>query len=114
MHELSLVNELLEIINRYDETHHFERVNSLKLSFGRLSCIDPGALQFAFDVQSQGTKAQGATLSFDIHPIIIRCLTCDGEAIVERYPTSCPECRGETVLMTGGTESLKFLEMDVD
>lgn len=114
MHELSLVNELLEIIDDYGRTHRFEKVNALKLSFGRLSCIDPSALRFAFEVQSQDTKARGATLDFDILPIVIHCLACGKESTVERYPAACPACATETVLMTGGTESLQFLEMDVD
>ena len=114
MHELSLVNELLDIVNQYEQTYHFEKVKSLKLLFGRLSSIDPGALQFAFDVQSRGTKAQDATLIFDIRPVVIRCLTCNQESVIERYPAPCPECLSDTVILTGGTESLRFLEMDVD
>jgi len=33
---------------------------------------------------------------------------------VTSWTTTCPLCRGEEVLLTGGTEELKFLEMDVD
>ncbi len=114
MHELSLINGLLEIVLTYEGTHGFGHVNTLKLSFGRFSCIDPGALRFAFEVQSKGTKAEGAALEFDIRPVVLYCLNCEREMIVERYPVPCPECRGENVIMTGGTESLQLLEMDVD
>ncbi|MDQ5986757.1 MAG: Hydrogenase maturation factor HybF [Syntrophus sp. SKADARSKE-3] len=114
MHELSLINGLLEIVETYGQTQGFERVNSLKLAFGRLSCIDPGALRFAFEVQSKGTKAEGASLEFDIRPVVLYCLDCAREMIVERYPIPCSECRGENVLMTSGTETLQLIEMDVD
>lgn len=114
MHELSLINGLLEIVETYERTHGFEHVNTLKLSFGRLSCIDPGALQFAFEIQSKGTKAEGASLEFDIRPVVLYCFDCEREVVVERYPVPCPECRGENVIMTNGTETLQLLEMDVD
>lgn len=114
MHELSLVNGLLEIVESYEQTHGFGRVNALKLSFGRLSCIDPSALRFAFEVQSRGTKAEGAALELDIRPVVLYCLHCERETVADRYPLPCPTCRGENVIMTGGTESLQLIEMDVD
>ena len=63
MHELSLIRSLLDIVEDYAAKHRFHRVHSLKLSFGRLSCLDAQALKFAFDVQSAGTKAEGRSWS---------------------------------------------------
>jgi hydrogenase nickel incorporation protein HypA/HybF len=42
------------------------------------------------------------------------CLACNREIEVETWVTICPLCQGEEVLLTGGTEELKVLEMDVD
>ena len=116
MHELSLINALLDIVDLYDRKEGFARVNSLKLSFGRLSGIDPGALKFAFEIQSQGTKAAGADLEFDIRPVVVYCLRCERQHTLElyQYPESCPDCLGGSIVMTNGTESLQLLEMDVD
>ena len=114
MHELSLITELLDIVHTYEQIHRFKRVNTLRLAFGRRSCIDPGALQFAFDLQSQGTIAEGAALLFDVCPIILYCTTCDRKMTVEQYPSPCPQCRGEDVVMQGGGEPLQLVEMDVD
>jgi hydrogenase nickel incorporation protein HypA/HybF len=33
---------------------------------------------------------------------------------VETYSAICPKCGGEEVILTGGTEELRILEMDVD
>ena len=114
MHEFSLVSGLLDLVNTYEKLHRFERINVLKLSFGRLSCIDPGALRFVFEVQSKGTKAEGATLDFNILPIVIHCLACNRETPIEQYPSSCPQCLGEKVTLKSGTEPLQLREMDVD
>ena len=114
MHELSLINGLLEIVRTYETTHGYERVNALKLSFGRLSGIDAGALQFAFEIQSQGTKAEGAVLEFDILPSTVYCVSCSQDFVIETYDGVCPRCADAGVVLTGGTESLQLIEMDVD
>lgn len=114
MHELSLIESLLNIVNDYAQTDGFQRVNTLKLSFGRLSCLDRQCLEFAFSVQSVGTKAEGAILDFEILPARIHCLDCQQEMAVEEAWDHCPSCRSQEVILTGGTEELKLLEMDVD
>jgi len=114
MHELSLTQSLLDIVEDYARREGFSRVNVLKLSFGRLSCIDPGALEFAFDIQSRGTKAEGARLKFDIRPAVLYCTHCKQEILSEGFQPLCPLCGGGDVLLAGGTEELKLLEMDVD
>jgi hydrogenase nickel incorporation protein HypA/HybF len=114
MHEIALISGILEIVESYEKTEGFERVNTLKLSFGRLSCIDPETLRFVFKIQSTGTKAAGASLEFDILPIVVYCSSCDREAPIEQYPSPCPRCLGNSIVLRGGTESLQLLEMDVD
>jgi hydrogenase nickel incorporation protein HypA/HybF len=114
MHELSLITGLLDIVHTYEQMHRFKRVKILKLAFGRLSCIDSGALQFAFDFQSQGTIAEGAALLFDIHPITLYCSTCDRKMTVEQYPSPCPQCQGDNIAMHGGGEPLQLVGMEVD
>ena len=114
MHELSLTQSLIDIVEDYARREGFSRVNVLKLSFGRLACIDPGTLEFVFDIQSRGTKAEGARLEFDIRPAVLYCMSCKQESLSGSFQPFCPRCDSGDVLLTGGTEELKLLEMDVD
>jgi len=114
MHELSLTCSLLDIVEDYAGREGFTRVRSLKISFGRLSCIDPGAIEFAFSVQARGTKAEGAKLEFDIRPAVLYCFRCEREFSGEAFQPACTVCGSGDVLLTGGTEEMKLLEMDVD
>lgn len=114
MHELSLISSLLDIVEEHAVKHHFTKVNVLKLSFGRLSCIEPRALEFAFAVQSKGTRAEGATLEFDIHPAVISCLSCEEDFSIPSFPAVCPACGGSDCVLKGGSEELRLIEMDVD
>jgi hydrogenase nickel incorporation protein HypA/HybF len=74
MHELSLTRSILEIVETKAEDHGFSRVNSLALSFGHLSCVEPKVIEFAFAIQAKGTLAEGATLEFERCPVVIYCL----------------------------------------
>jgi len=114
MHELYLAQSILDIVQDYAAKQHFKKVNSISLSFGRMSCIEPKSLQFAFEVQSKDTLAEKALLEFKILPAVIHCLSCEKDLDVDAYSAVCPACWGEEVILTGGTEELQILEMDVD
>lgn len=114
MHEMSLTQSILDIIEEHATTHGFRTVHSIRLSFGRLSGIEPQALQFAFEVLSEGTRAAGARLLFDILPISLYCMQCEQTHAVPAYTARCPRCQGEEIMLAGGTEELKLIEMDVD
>ena len=114
MHELYLAQSILDIVQDYAAKQHFSKVNSISLSFGRLSCIESRSLQFAFEVQAKDTLAEKASLDFKILPAVIHCFSCEKDLEVETYSAVCPTCGGEEVLLTGGTEELQILEMDVD
>ncbi|OPY89695.1 MAG: hydrogenase nickel incorporation protein HybF [Syntrophaceae bacterium PtaU1.Bin231] len=114
MHELSLALSILDMVDEYAEVHRFVKVNSITLSFGRMSCIEPKSLQFAFEVESRGRLAEGATLTFEVLPAGIHCFSCGQDSETDGFAATCPRCLGEEVVLTGGTEELRVLELDVD
>jgi len=114
MHELYLAESVLNIVQEYAAKQQFKKVNSILLSFGRLSCIEQKSLQFAFEVQAKDSPAQDAVLQFKIMPAIIHCFSCGRDLELDVYEGICPLCRGEEVLLVGGTQELQILEMDVD
>ncbi|MCE5212031.1 MAG: hydrogenase maturation nickel metallochaperone HypA [Deltaproteobacteria bacterium] len=114
MHELYLAESIIDIIQNYAARDGFKKVNSVSLSYGRLSCIEAKSLQFAFDVQAKGTTAEGAALEFKILPAMIHCFSCEKDLEVKMLPGDCPSCGGNEVVLTAGTEELQILELDVD
>lgn len=114
MHELSLAESIITIIKDYAKRDGFKKVNGVFLSYGRLSCIEPHTLQFAFDVQAKGTPAEGAVLEFKILPAMIHCFSCEKDLEVQAHTGVCPACGGQDVMLVAGTEDLQLLELDVD
>ena len=114
MHEMSLVQSMLDIVSDYAAKEGFRKVNSLKLSCGKMSTVDEECLRFAFEVLSEGMITEGAILDIDFLPVVVYCLDCEQEFRPSVYTSTCPVCKKSNVLLTGGTEELKLIEMDVD
>ncbi|MFB3924638.1 MAG: hydrogenase maturation nickel metallochaperone HypA [Syntrophales bacterium] len=114
MHELYLAESIIDIIDDYALKHGFRRVRSIKLSFGSLSCINTQSLEFAFSVQSRNTRAEGASLEFEITPARVLCLSCSEETDADSLPEKCPRCGGTEIMLKDGKEDLRLVEMDVE
>ncbi len=114
MHELSLVNSLLDIAADYARRERFTRITSLHLSMGSLSCVDCKSLQFAFDVQAKGTAAEGARLDIEVLTPTVYCFACEAEQRQDRFDAVCPTCGSAKVVLTGGTEELRLIDMEVE
>lgn len=115
MHELSLVQELLALIERQAGEHGFTQVNRVVLSCGRLSAVEPRALEFAFQTLKAETICRGADLELDIIPLQVYCFTCARDLVSETGdPTVCPACDGVDVVISDGLQALQLVELDVD
>lgn len=62
MHELSLCQSAVEIIQRQAEQHDVKRVTAVWLEIGALSCVEESAVRFSFEIVCHGTVAQGCDL----------------------------------------------------
>lgn len=114
MHELYLAESIINIVSDHARRDGFKKVNSILLSYGRLSCIESKTLTFAFEVQSKNTPAEDAVLVFKLMPASIHCFSCEKDLEVIAHAGICPACGGAEVMLTAGTEELQILELDVD
>jgi hydrogenase nickel incorporation protein HypA/HybF len=62
MHEMSLTQGVLEIIESASHREGFSRVRTVWLEIGTLAAVEPEALRFCFDVVTRGSCAEGARL----------------------------------------------------
>jgi len=114
MHELSLASALFELIENQLTEQGFERVNSFRLSCGRLAGVEESCLRTAFEQLVFGHPALTNRFEIDWLPVRTSCFDCGIEMEAAEYRGTCPGCGSYKVLLTGGTEELKLTEMDVD
>ena len=113
MHELSLAQNILDIVSGQCVRNGYKRVDSINLRVGRASGIMPDALLFAFDAIKSDSIARDAVLHIEEMPVSGHCNGCQQSFIVEQeYILTCPVCGGSDFKMTGGRE-MEVIDMEV-
>lgn len=91
MHELSLAQDLANMVENTYANVRATRVNSARLILGEATCVDPETLTFAFEIVTRNTKIHGCKLEIIRIPMKIRCRTCAKEYISEPF-LICENC----------------------
>jgi len=113
MHEMSLTESLVELIENERAKQGFTRVRVVRLAIGALGHVEPDAMRFCFDAVARGTIAEGARLDIRMMPGEAWCLDCAKTVIVSERGAACPEC-GRGRLQVNGGDDLRLTELEVD
>ena len=109
MHELGITENIVAIAVEYAAGLP---VINLTLEIGQLSAVMPEAIRFCFDVCSQGTVLEGATLEIIEVPGLGRCRQCGTETSLAQPWGICDRCGSVELEIIQG-EELKIKEMEV-
>jgi hydrogenase nickel incorporation protein HypA/HybF len=112
MHEVSLIEDVIALVEQTRAEQAFARVTLLRLEVGALGCVEPEALRFCFDAVSFGTIAQGSRLEIEIIPGEGWCADCRDTVVIQERFDVCPLCAAR-VRVTGG-DFLRLAEMEVE
>ncbi len=113
MHEMSIAESLVELIEEEGRAQGFARVKQIRVKVGALGHVEPAVLLFCFDAVSHGTIAEGARLELETVAGEGWCARCRlTVTIAERYDV-CPQCGQAHVQMTAGDE-LRLTELEVE
>ena len=104
MHEISLLENVREILQDHAEQQNFKRVKKITLVIGQLSCIEPDALRFAFDAVMQDSLAEGAELTLRQLAGQGKCNACQQIVVMHELYDSCELCAHPFVTVTGGND----------
>ncbi|WP_159567650.1 hydrogenase maturation nickel metallochaperone HypA [Budvicia diplopodorum] len=113
MHEVSLCESTLEIIENQAQQHGVKRVTGVWLELGALSCIEESSLRFCFDIVCRGTVADGCKLHIIHRPAKAWCWDCSKEIEISQHEAQCPECQGLNLRVDSG-DSLQIKELEVE
>ena len=112
MHELALCQSVLDVMREQASVHCFERVTTVRLEIGALSCISREALEFCFAAVTRHSLADGAALEIISVAGQAWCIDCEEAVTIrERYDV-CPCCGGYRMQIVRGDEMrIKDLEV---
>lgn len=89
MHELSITQNIVDIALKTAENR---RVTGITIVLGDLSGVVEDSVRFCFGAVTENTRAEGATLSFQRMPAIVRCTACESEFGLTDGEWECPGC----------------------
>lgn len=112
MHELSLAESVIQIIEKAAVTQRFTRVRTVWLEIGRLAAVEADALRFCFDAVAGDTLAAGARLEIIEVAASGTCGDCGSVHPVNDFLDVCPACGSVAVRVEGGT-GMRVKELDV-
>ena len=112
MHEMSICQGLIDQVEHIASEQGASRVDSIVLSIGPLSGVEPDLLSRAFEIARLQTVAENAVLEINTGPVVVECRGCgvSGEAKVNRL--LCPSCGSWQVDLLQGDELL-LLRLEV-
>ena len=112
MHELSLCEGVLQVLEQEARRQGFARVRAVWLEIGRLAGVEVEAMRFGFDVVVRDTLADGAELNIIDVPGAAWCRQCAQTVALDRRFDACPQCGAYGLEVTGGDE-MKIMELEV-
>ncbi|MBB2168010.1 hydrogenase maturation nickel metallochaperone HypA [Gluconacetobacter aggeris] len=112
MHEMSLCESLVDVIEDAARRERFTRVRRIRLEVGRFAGVELSAMRFGFDAVTRGTVAEGAELEILEVPGAAWCFDCSDTVGLDGRLDPCPRCGGGRLQPSGGME-IRIRDMEV-
>lgn len=113
MHEMSLCENIIQILEQEANRLAFEHVHCVRLEIGALAGVEIDALRFCFDAITGGTLAEGAQLEIIEQPAMAWCLYCQHHVEIVQRQAPCPRCGAYHLQIPEG-DKLRIKDLEVE
>ncbi len=114
MHELGIVQNIIDIIEEQMKIHSAKRLVGVELEFGAMTAVMPDAIEFAFTALTKDSPLEGAGLSITIIPIKAVCLDCGHEPVLDTFIPFCPICSSGVLSIVEGKDEMKIVSIEIE
>lgn len=106
MHEVDMTKALIATLRDWwKEQPERPQISTVHLLVGEFTCVEPVSLQFAFEVQTQGTFLAGTTLKIQEIPLVAYCHSCQQDYCPDMGTQyACPQCHAPMDDIRSGRE----------
>ncbi len=106
MHELSIIEGVLDMVRDNARVNNITKVSKITLVIGKLTMVLPDSLQFCFEVlKNEDDLLHGAVLEIEEQEVVVWCPHCEKQSTLsDSYAFSCPACGAVGVDVITGRE----------
>jgi hydrogenase nickel incorporation protein HypA/HybF len=113
MHELTLAESVIGIVESAAKKAQARRVVSVRLVIGVLAHIEPETLQYCCELVSRSTLAEGARFAIERTPARAWCNVCLSDQEVSTLGEPCARCGDYQLTITAGDE-MQVVDISVE
>lgn len=113
MHEVGIMNQALEMALEAAGREGASRITRMRLRVGAMAGVVPEALEFAFDVVTRETLAQGAAFEWEEVPVRCACANGCPDFEPEGPVFLCPGCGAISWSVLQGRE-LNLVDIEIE
>jgi hydrogenase nickel incorporation protein HypA/HybF len=113
MHELSVAQNIVEIIRQGIPEPGWKQVVAVRVKIGAVAGIVPDSLKFSFQAITAESALCNARLITEHIPFRVHCRTCNVTTENEDGFAMCNECESTDIQVLSGTE-LQVVEIELD
>jgi hydrogenase nickel incorporation protein HypA/HybF len=104
MHELSITQNMFDLVLEHAEKADAKQVSRINLVIGEMTGVVEQCVQFYLDFLSKGTIVEGATLSCRMVPLKAQCRDCGKTFELKEFDWTCPHCGSNNIEIIAGNE----------
>jgi hydrogenase nickel incorporation protein HypA/HybF len=104
MHEMSIAQSIMDIVEQEMARHGVSRVSVIRLVIGEFTAVVPQSLSFCFELIIKDTPLEGVRLEMEQVPLTGRCQACGREFPIREYQFICPACQSQEIETIAGKE----------
>lgn len=112
MHELSIAQNIVEIVRQSVPADELENVTAIKLKIGEMAGVVADSLEFGFMAITSETELENVKLQIEKVPFIFKCNECGRESGNQFGMTICPHCGSTNTKILSGME-IQVVEVEV-
>ena len=114
MHEITLCQRALELIEQQAVQHNAKRVTGVWLKIGAFSCVETSALTFCFELVCRDTLAEDCELHIEEQQAECWCEQCQQYVtLLSSKVRSCPQCQS-TGLRIVADDGMQIQRLEIE
>lgn len=104
MHELGLIIDVVEMVERYAAENQIESIKKVVLTVGEGFSVVPHLMQTVYRNAAQGTMLEGSELELNLVDASAKCQDCGGTFNPLRTNGVCSHCDSRKYTVLSGKE----------